>query len=108
MAALNLADHLRAQRLSASWIGSPGQSHGFSTSAKVLNACRRHGSVHLGVVLVFDESLWCSTPVGVMDRFTKYNADIQRHNNVLNACRRHGSVHVDRLLGELTLRYVLN
>ncbi len=87
-------------------------------AAFVLNACRRHGSVHAGLRRRRQaksvcaqrlsaswigslscrrrhlERTWCSTPVGVMDRFTQihrlYSTAAWR---VLNACRRHGSVH---------------
>ncbi len=64
----------RAQRLSASKIGSP---------------CRTLGSLALA-----DR---CSTPVGVKDRFTLVAAQpAGRGLGVLNACRRQRSVHVRR------------
>ena len=58
-----------AQRLSASWIGSPGRCGVMPSPSTVLNACRRHGSVRGRHVFGSD-----------------------RESNVLNACRRHGSV----------------
>ncbi len=131
-----------AQRLSASWIVSrdrPEQRrhehvvlnacrrHGsFHDCARrrspsdglVLNACRRHGSFHDGCFPFATAIRMCSTPVGVMDRFTGHAASsltfapgAQRLSaswivslpgvhvcgrlilNVLNACRRHGSFH---------------
>ncbi len=107
-----------AQRLSASWIGSRGDPgggpgggvvlnacrrhgsvhHGGASRAlrfwRVLNACRRHGSVHKLIRMGTGVLFRCSTPVGVMDRFTPGQPDSRRHVVVvLNACRRHGSVH---------------
>ncbi len=39
-------------------------------------------------------NMMCSTPVGVMDRFTADElAAAVAMGQVLNACRRHGSVH---------------
>ncbi len=60
----------RAQRLSASWIVSHIYSCRVPGPARVLNACRRHGSFHQ----------WHQQDVGI-------------NFLVLNACRRHGSFH---------------
>ncbi len=114
--------HARAQRLSASWIVSHlPHSHSVPRTL-VLNACRRHGSFHMGAGKVVDGWFVCSTPVGVMDRFTHAGlvAESERkmcstpvgvmdrftsplpaarrpYTQVLNACRRHGSFHSPRL-----------
>ena len=83
-----------AQRLSASWIVSHGSSRLPRRRSRVLNACRRHGSFHTGPRFWHDVFPLCSTPVGVMDRFTRVEWDRSgRALVVLNACRRHGSFH---------------
>ena len=81
-----------AQRLSASWIGSRG--HAASRVAdSVLNACRRHRDRSLCNRPAVDMPwMQCSTPVGVMDRFTSRRLASHVADGVLNACRRHGSV----------------
>ncbi len=62
-----------AQRLSASWIGSQQGLFDLHEEQPVLNACRRHGSVHFA-----DQPPYLQLCL------------------VLNACRRHGSVHRKR------------
>ncbi len=69
--------HSRAQRLSASKIGSQ------------YGACQR-----LQMVTA------CSTPVGVKDRFTLLPGRQIGRSQVLNACRRQRSVHVDSFIAQ--------
>ncbi len=59
-----------AQRLSASWIVSHERNFRAWTVGHVLNACRRHGSFHDAAANGKVKIIECSTPVGVMDRFT--------------------------------------
>ncbi len=60
----------RAQRLSASKIGSRYRNYERPRRQTVLNACRRQRSVHLDWLLLTKRPEKCSTPVGVKDRFT--------------------------------------
>ena len=87
----------RAQRLSASWIVSPVQHRVTHPFVRVLNACRRHRSFHTGVgTPIATPPSSCSTPVGVMDRFTNYRRPyVTDPLGVLNACRRHRSFHIN-------------
>ncbi len=67
---LTCGDVSGAQRLSASWIVSHLQRDHRHAAHQVLNACRRHGSFHHATLVDDSTKVRCSTPVGVMDRFT--------------------------------------
>ena len=106
-----------AQRLSASKIGSLAMGHLNRAGHSVLNACRHQRSVHPSITATRARASpgaqrlsaskigspettdgrfcmkWCSTPVGIKDRFTHELPGQAHGDEVLNACRHQRSVH---------------
>ncbi len=87
----------RAQRLSASQLGSPVSPNQLRFDPEVLNAFRHHSLVHLAIFLgVTVIPKMCSTPFGITAWFTRERRPIPtiKRQLVLNAFRHHSLVHL--------------